>query len=169
MILGTHAIAGGTTATLVTGNPLIGFIVGMATHYILDIFPHWQYELRSKRSTGTKFDMALGPAFIRDLVVTGIDAALGLAVLGATAVWSGTIQLDTALLASPLVWGAIGGMLPDPLQFVYGKWPRPPMTWLQRFHHLFHNDAWHNRVVIGNIAQACVIGWSLLMIIYVVS
>lgn len=168
MILSVHAVAGGTTAALVTTNPVVGLCVGAATHYVLDVFPHWQYELSSKQGGTMNFDMKLGRAFVRDLGVTAADAILGLLILFGLAWWAGVAGLDVSFLTGSLLWGAIGGMLPDPLQFVYGKMPYQPLTALQRIHHVFHNDGWHTRIVLGNISQLCVVIWSAIMILAVV-
>ena len=46
MTLTTHAIVGATVATL-TPNPILGFVLGFGSHYVLDALPHWSYPIHS--------------------------------------------------------------------------------------------------------------------------
>jgi hypothetical protein len=39
-----------------------------------------------------------------------------------------------------ILLGAFGAMLPDPLQFFYGRFPHEPLRTLQRFHRWMHAD-----------------------------
>jgi hypothetical protein len=49
--------------------------------------------------------------------------------------------------------GAVAGMLPDPLQFVYSVYPREPFKSLQRFHSWIHSKK-KLRWQFGVISQA---------------
>jgi hypothetical protein len=37
-----------------------------------------------------------------------------------------------------ILLGAFAGMFPDFLQFVFSKFPHPPLSWLQIFHRWIH-------------------------------
>lgn len=40
MILSTHSVVGATAAIVFTANPALGLIVGVASHFLLDMVPH---------------------------------------------------------------------------------------------------------------------------------
>src|SRR5437660_9654997 len=115
MILSTHAIVGAAIASFVPSHPTAAFILGFASHFVLDAIPHWDYPIRSaavhpKIGGPITFDRAL----LRDAVVIGSDGLLG--ILG-------------ALL-----------MLPDPLHTIHAHFPYEPLRTLQRFHRWIHTD-----------------------------
>jgi len=79
MVLATHAITGGAVATLTPGNPALGFLLGLLSHFLLDSIPHWDYRLASKKEdedNPLETSMDMGKDFIRDLFVMGIDLLL---------------------------------------------------------------------------------------------
>jgi hypothetical protein len=135
MILATHAIVGAAVARLFPHYPIIGFLAAFASHYVLDAIPHWNYHLRSFRSTETTHgrpDMAWGRDFLIDLSRIAFDGILGVGL--------------AFLLFRPQSWhdafitllGIAGGVLPDVLQFLYWKLGGKPLGWLQRIHHAVH-------------------------------
>lgn len=132
MILSTHAMVGAAIATLMPGHPALAFISGIASHYVIDAIPHWDYPLRSisfGSSSGSAF--TLSPWIFRDVGLIAFDACLGLAV--ALWLYAEPASTDAVLL------GALGGMLPDPLQLAHKLFPREPLRTLQRFHVLMHS------------------------------
>lgn len=137
MILATHAIAGAALGKW-SGNPWLGFGLGWLSHYVLDMIPHWQYDVKSykdKDAAGKpKKEGEWAIDFRRALVLTGIDFAAGLAV--SILVFQGP---EGFLAPSfPILAGAIGGILPDALQAVYLKTKREPFASLQKVHNWFH-------------------------------
>ena len=85
MILSTHAIVRAAIASFVPSHPTTAFVLGFASHFVLDAIPHWDYPISSasvnpKIGAPLTFDRAL----LRDLVVIGSDGLLG--ILGALAV-----------------------------------------------------------------------------------
>ena len=159
MILATHAITGVALATITPDQPILAFTAGVVSHFLLDAIPHWDYELRSKRENENNplnNDMIIGRDFWFDLIKLGADTFLGL-VLGWLFFYSFFIGHGSLGLLT-FTAGAIGGLLPDALQFAYFKL-RPPaggwLTALQRFHYWIHAD--HEKKlepVIGVISQA---------------
>ena len=132
MILSTHAIVGGAIASFIPTHPALALIAGFASHFMIDAIPHWDYPLLSiaigKQADNRRLRLSRG--VIADLLLIGGDAVIGFAL----SIW---------LFATPdTVWticlGAIGGMLPDPLQFVHSIFPREPLRTLQRFHGRMH-------------------------------
>jgi hypothetical protein len=132
MILSTHAVVGAAIASLMPSHPIAAFAAGFASHFVIDSIPHWDYPLKSI-STGlsARNDGRINPARVRDLVVIGFDALVGLVLA------IGIFGTEASLVA--VLAGAIGGMLPDPLQFVYTLYPREPLATFQRFHGWMHS------------------------------
>src|SRR3989344_2738388 len=132
MILATHAIAGAAVASLNPTRPVPGFFAGFVLHFMLDAIPHWEYRIHSD-SINPKIGKKL--VFDRDLfgdiLRIGSDMSLG-------------IILSLAFFYSPestfaVLAGALGGVMPDALQFVYGRVRRGPIVYLQKFHEWIHS------------------------------
>ena len=138
MTLSTHAVVGATSAALFPSHPITAFIAGFLSHFILDAIPHWDYKILSAYANP---DMALSKKsamadkyFMLDLLRTGSDAFIGLSVV--FLIWYPAFSAEWRIL----LLGAIGGMFPDFLQFVYARFPHQPMTAIQRFHNFIHAD-----------------------------
>ncbi len=137
MILGTHAIVGAAVGRLIP-NPLGAIVAGFISHFAIDAIPHWQYNLASMvhRDGPMEDDMVINRKFAGDLARTGLDFALGMVL--SLLLFQGT-SLDNLVYNSlPLLAGAVGGVLPDALQFVYFKIRREPLTTLQKLHNWAH-------------------------------
>jgi len=161
MTLTTHAVTGAALAALMPNHPVIGFVAGFASHFILDAIPHWDYRLSSfkqDRANRLNNDMLINADFLRDLVKIGTDFALGfiLSVLLFVIFW------HFSLLA--ILCGAFGGMLPDGLQFVYMKWRHEPFVTLQKFHIWIHSsdERLLGRPLLGICIQAAFAGLVIL-------
>jgi hypothetical protein len=50
--------------------------------------------------------------------------------------------------------GAVGAILPDPIQFALTRWPHEPLKTLQRFHVRAHSKRQIDSVVFGASTQA---------------
>jgi hypothetical protein len=156
MTLTTHAIVGAALASFLTASPLAAAALAFASHFALDAIPHWDYPIASVsvQSGALKYDRGLA----RDIAVIGLDALIGTA-------------LGLALFASPanfwiVLLGAAMAILPDPLQFLYGRFPREPLRSLQRFHVWVHTEVrLKGRPVFGLVTQlafvALVVAFSL--------
>jgi hypothetical protein len=133
MTLTTHAIVGAALASFLTSSPLAAAAVAFASHFALDAIPHWDYPIASasvqpNNTAAMRYDRAL----LRDILVIGLDALVG-------------TLIGVALFASPstfwiVLLGAGMAILPDPLQFLYGRFPREPLRSLQRFHVWIHTE-----------------------------
>ena len=132
MILTTHAIVGAAVGRLVL-NPYESFALGFISHFLIDAIPHWAYPLASlirDEKDPLKKDMILDRRFIRDLILVIIDFCSGVSL--DIFVFQGAISFINFSL--PLLAGALGGVLPDALQFAYFKIRREPLITLQKLH-----------------------------------
>ena len=137
MTLSTHAIVGAAAAKLLTLNPILGFFIGLASHYLLDSIRHWDYKLESK--TKVKEDplserMEINWKFARDAVRVGSDFLLGVLLVCVLLFLSKDLSNIFAVLA-----GFLGGVFPDALQFVVFRLKKEPVISLQKFHHFVHS------------------------------
>lgn len=138
MTLATHAIVGAAVANLVPTHPIVGFIAGFASHFIIDAIPHWHYPMATiqhDHENEMNSDMVINRYFALDLMVVALDAALGIFL---SLFFFGPFNFSAGVLISATFLGAIGGILPDALQFGYWKWRHQPLIALQRFHIWIH-------------------------------
>lgn len=151
MILTTHAIAGAAVASLNPTRPISGFFAGFVLHFILDAIPHWEYKIKSDSVHPYGISkLVFDRAFFADVLRMGSDASLG-------------VILSFALFYSPgsalaVLAGALGGITPDALQFVYGRLHWKWLTLLQNFHFWIHaTRKLKNRPVLGITIQILLI------------
>ena len=152
MILSTHAVVGAAIATLLPRDPVLVFAASVASHFVIDAIPHWDYPLRGIRvgrsHTGA---IRLNGALFRDLSLIGLDAFAGLAL--AVLLFAQVTPVWIIMIA------ACGAMLPDPLQFLHRLYPREPLRTLQRFHEWIHSDrrlGWRSGVG-SQLAFSCLV------------
>lgn len=151
MTLGTHAVVGGAVAAIFPSHPIIAFVAGFASHFILDAIPHWDYKLLSKYSNPDSIKTGMDFYFLLDLLRVGSDAFIGFILL--FIFWN----TDLITLWQVVLLGAIGGMLPDFLQFVYMRFPHQPMIAVQKFHNFMHAEyRLDKRPLIGVTTQIIV-------------
>lgn len=164
MVLGTHAVIGGTLGAISRAHPIIAFLIGFVSHFLLDTIPHWDYELLSstKRKTDNPLegDMVFGKDFIRDIFCIGIDFGIGLVVTSFLFL-NGYLGGEEVLVS--VIFGALGGVAPDFLQFAYMKIRKEPFISLQKFHIFIHaKRRLDGQFIIGPILQ---IGIALIVLI----
>lgn len=135
MTLTSHAVAGAAVATLAPENPALAFAFGFLSHFLADAFPHGHYKLLSHTKhpeDRLKEDMVYGKAFVFDLLKIGADFILGAALAYFLFIAGGKPG------GMAIAFGALGGVLPDALQFAYWKIRREPLISLQKFHIEIH-------------------------------
>ena len=121
MILITHAIVGGAIASLFPSHSVAVVAAGFASHFAIDAIPHWDYPLRSiSVGTGARNQLTLDGGRLWDLSLIGFDALAGLALA--------VYLFATPATVAAVLLGALAAMLPDPLQFVQGLYPRGPLN-----------------------------------------
>lgn len=137
MILATHAITGAAVGRM-SSNPLVAFVLGFLSHFVLDAIPHWQYELISKTQSSNPLeeDMALDRRFVRDFALLSFDCLSG--ILFSLLIFQGASGFSNPSLT--IFFGSLGGVLPDALQFAFWKIRREPLTTFQKFHEWIHAE-----------------------------
>ncbi len=164
MTLTTHAIAGAAVAELFPTHPVLGFIAGFLSHFLLDAIPHWDYKILSNYANpdvataqnqlgvGSSANIKMDRNFYLDLIRIGSDGLLGFAL--AFIIWHpGGFHEEWIVFL-----GAFAGMLPDFLQFVYTRFPYQPIVALQDFHRFMHAKLkLNNQPIFGIVSQVVVI------------
>jgi hypothetical protein len=160
MILTTHAIIGAAAGRL-TGNPWLAFVIGFASHFVADAVPHSQYHLASLvHLDGPMEDnMVLNKKFIGDLLLTGMDFTAGIILTLFFFHGAGGITA----ISTPALAGALGGVLPDVLQFAYFKIRREPLVALQKFHLWIHANKELPVFPYGLVSQAAIAAFAILI------
>lgn len=147
MILCSHAVVGAALASFLPSHPAAAFVVGFASHFVIDAIPHWDYPIQSHSvNPNIAAPIVFDRAPVRDAITIGSDSLFGVAA--ALYLFSSSASLWAILL------GAIGAILPDPLQFVHGRWPYEPLVTLQRFHRWIHTDRRIRDASLGVFTQA---------------
>lgn len=125
MVLATHLVVGVSLAQVFApSKPVLGFGLGLVSHFLFDALPHWDYQLNSQFKNGK--------TFISDLVKISTDLALGLLIM-ATVFWLAGLSWSWSV-----GFGAGGAVLPDLCQFAYAKLRWRPLRYLQIFHQAVH-------------------------------
>lgn len=135
MTLATHIIiAAAVSKPVGIAYPVFVFLASLATHYLSDAIPHWDYRLRSLPEEKDMHNRAFSSAraFLHDLKKIVPDALVGISV-AALALWPETNE-------QYLFWAlvVIGSVLPDFLQGVYYATHLKILEPIQRFHDLVH-------------------------------
>jgi hypothetical protein len=147
MILTTHAVVGAALASFVPSHPAAAFVLGFGSHFLLDAIPHVDYPIKS-RSVNPKIGapMAFDKALLQDVVTIGSDGLFGILV--------SLLLFGSSANFWAVLMGAVGAILPDPLQFAFTRWPHEPLRTLQRFHLWAHSKKKIDSVVFGAGTQA---------------
>ena len=138
MTFTTHIlIAGALTKPIVHAHPVLSFGVAIASHYLTDLIPHWDYGIRSiDKKTQENVDAIQwdfrDKKFWRDFSHFTFDALLGLGILT-------LISWPTSLTQfSALFFVSAGAVLPDFLQGIYFTRKANFLKPAQRLHDFFH-------------------------------
>jgi hypothetical protein len=160
MVLSTHAVVGGALGRLLPGGPIIALAAGFVSHFLLDLIPHWDYQLDSVVKNGSAFGESRvlpGRLFWLDVAKVLLDLALG-----ALVVWLFFSDPQAVLIS--VWWGAFGGVLPDGLQFLYLKFKPRVLLGLQHFHQFVHsNHDFRSRPVAGISYQVLIVAVAVLV------
>lgn len=133
MFLTVHATTAAVIGENIPSVPL-AFIIGLISHFILDIIPHGDKDLGHK-FFGRVFRIGEhAQAKIRALMVYGaIDAFILVLVM---------IYLFRAYdftYPDSVTWAIIGGILPDLLVGIYAAGKFKALKWFYDFHHANHH------------------------------
>ena len=141
MTLATHiAIAAALTKPVAGAHPVLLFTAGLASHYLSDAIPHWDYSMHSigekNNGNGRRWNFSRSSWF--DIAKTALDYALGMALVLLVLEPHSSKEFVWILIATT------GGVLPDFLQALYlmkFKFLKPH----QRFH-----DFMHTKIKLGS-------------------
>ncbi len=156
MTLTTHVVAGALVGAVASQNLAFAAFAAFMSHLLLDSIPHWDYTLttsKEDKKNRLNNDMTVGVKdFYIDLLKISFDFGLGM-VIAALAFKSLSPEIFTGAMV-----GALFGVLPDPLQFVYWKLRPRILEPLQRFHLYIHaRTRLNNRPVFGILSQVAII------------
>lgn len=160
MVLTPHAVVGATIASFFRLNPFTAFWAGFLSHFFMDFIPHWDYKLKSARydeANPLNNDLIISRDSTLDFIKIGFDGFLGVAI--------SLLFFTLGANISPFVViaGALGAILPDPLQLVYMKYRREPFITLQKTHMLFHSRLRITNPVFGVLFYCLIIILCLLL------
>jgi hypothetical protein len=128
MLLATHALAGAILGTLIN-NPLIAFLIGIASHFILDAIPHIDFPDYKK---GSDFPYKYNKQKISwpQFNWVAINTLLTILTIAYLLIF---YEKSPAYL-----WGIFGAILPDILEdFPYLKYKYKTITPFKQIH-IFH-------------------------------
>ena len=117
MILTPHILSGAAVASQIS-NPFAMMIAAMAVHHILDMIPHWDYEIHSSRRRAAQ-KIAL------DIAIAGIITLLF--------IWNLPLEKQFHILL-----GGFFGVLPDGFLFLYYASGEKIFRRYIKFHHFWH-------------------------------
>jgi hypothetical protein len=125
MTLTTHATLGAVIGKA-TGNPLLAFVFGFLTHFLIDLVPHGDTGL----SDNFRVHKRRQKQAVAYVVVDAIVAIFFVLLLANTK--------DIASVRT-FTWGIIGGVLPDLLVGLYEVTKSPLLRWFNALHFYFHD------------------------------
>jgi len=133
MTLTTHAIVGAAVASAIPSHPIIGFIGGFSSYFVIDSIPHFDEGSllhSTRRDVDRSFARSIhyGKELLYDFSLVGFDALLGF-LLSIGILW-GLFHVPLYIV----VLGAFAAIVPDGLQFIYFVSKPKFMDPLQRFH-----------------------------------
>ncbi len=133
MILTPHLLVGAAIGSKVHSWWAV-IILSIASHYILDAIPHFEYRVRFLKNK----------TFNRDLAVDSLKLGADFAVGFFTVFYLGANSINFQNMAL----GMAAAVLPDFLQFLYFMTKTEVGAFFQKIHSYFHFDkknlyAWH--------------------------
>ena len=150
MMLSTHALIGAAIGAFLSSDPALGAALGFCSHFVLDAIPHWDYPIRSASLTpGGGSAVRLDRNLLVDLFIIGADGLIGLAA----AMFLFGFQWGT-------LFGAVGAMLPDPLQLLHDRFPHEPLCTLRRFRRRMHSRKTMALFPFGMASQLALIAFA---------
>jgi phosphatidylglycerophosphatase A len=125
MTLTTHATLGAVIGHAV-GNPVLAFVFGFISHFMIDMIPHGDTGLADNYKVHKKSKKAA-------LAYVMVDAIF--------AIFFVLMLANTKDLTSMqnFTWGIIGGVLPDLLTGVYEITKSKTLKWFNTVHFFFHD------------------------------
>jgi hypothetical protein len=157
MILTTHAVVGATTYGLLQEHPVLAPAAAFASHYILDYFPHWEYETDPTKTKDKK------PVIVMTVV---IDLAVAFVLVCLLAFYVFPTSPKNFVM---VLTGAFFGLLPDGFQLLYMlRFRHKTISWTQRVHDFFHSEDESLKRSIRAVVTQVIIILACVAIIYMI-
>lgn len=134
MILTPHIIAGAALATRIH-NPILLAASALALHHMLDMIPHWDYDILSSKKLA--------------VLKIGIDMAIAI-ILMIVLIWNLSPREQILML-----YGGFFGILPDGLLFLNIISGRKLFARFVRFH-----DFWHHLIIKKDKKPPLILGFA---------
>ena len=144
MILTTHSIVGASITNLFPGNPGVGSILAFVSHYLLDMVPHKDYDVKFIDEESKTIKSAVNNL---KSALHFLPVALDLLVGVILCILIFVRDEQTFYLT---FFGIIAGVLPDFFQFLYLKYKKHPFIIVQKFHDHIHN---RSKPITGYLSQ----------------
>jgi hypothetical protein len=172
MLLVTHVAVGAALGEAVRGlpdAPLIAFVLGWISHYVLDALPHWE------KLYGEKFPSFETQASVKkwpraSVISASIDVLLTVLFL-AYFVWR---DPNGPFYVNPVFWGGLGAILPDLLtntpffSGIWGKWPFfKQERFIHKYFHISRDSQIHMPKYLGLITQLVIFVAAFWIILFV--
>ena len=125
MTLTTHATLGAVLAKA-TGNPLMAFVFGFISHFLVDMIPHGDTGM----SDNFRVHKRRRKQAVAYVAVDAIIAIFFVLMLANT---------RDIMSVRNFTWGIIGGVLPDLLVGLYDLTKSPLLKWFFKMHFYFHD------------------------------
>ena len=124
MTITTHAAIGAAIGFNV-GSPILGFILGVASHFLVDMIPHGDSALLKQLRAGKKIRGPIAYGTVDSLI-----ALMLILVLSNIDVYTSTLAFTAAIA---------GSILPDLLSGFYDLTKSKYLLWFNKLHFFFHD------------------------------
>lgn len=165
MTLTTHIlIATAVAKPFFNAHPALVFTAAVASHYLADAIPHWDWHLSSvEEDFSDKHDHKLilsKGVNIRDLAKVSLDIVIGITI--AFLILRPELNIKEL---TPLALSVLGGILPDMLQPIFWIWKKNnPFVFVKKFHSFMHSKirlgkhiwAGQKYIIIGKVSQSII-------------
>ena len=125
MTLTTHATLGAVLAKA-AGNPLMAFVFGFISHFLVDMIPHGDSGI----SDNFRVHKRRRKQAVAYVAVDAVIAVIFVLILANTR--------DISSMRT-FTWGIIGGVLPDLIVGIYELTKAPFLKWFNTMHFFFHD------------------------------
>jgi len=124
----THTAIGVLIGTAV-GSPILGFVLGVVSHYLVDMIPHGDMHMRDGNNLVNKTNERMSHVFVI------LDVALGITLLNIL----GTILPDDVTRSTVYIASIFGSVLPDALVGINDLVKSIPGRKHTKLHFFFHD------------------------------
>lgn len=125
MTLTTHATLGAVIGHAV-GNPVVAFVGGFISHFLIDMIPHGDTGI----SDNFRVHKRRQKQAVAYVLVDGVVALFFVLLL------ANTRDIDSM---RTFTWGIVGGVLPDLIVGLYEITKTPLLRWFNTMHFFFHD------------------------------